>query len=742
MARSKFNNLASLEWGRSSSGFAIMEVLVAVGLLAVASYGVMELISVQQKNTLSARIVSSRDMIKALLSRYVGDPRALDLSSKFIGGSQPYPANTMLNNCVDSVPAANDCVANTVYSMTLLDPQGRVVAGDDINRPAIYDEMGAPCAGVVASQRCPLIAIASFTADCGGPAQCRSAKFITVRFTLQKSPSVAQLRAGGELRLISGDATSGVPFWSTNSGAPNYIAKWASSTALVSSIIYEDPANGRIGMGTTTPIVALTVSGDLTATGNIFAGDQAVANNFFTTINGSPASRGSIVSAFSNGYAVGLGKNSINETGIGILRNSNQMAGAIFYDPMTSRTAIKSYYGQDIGFITTQPVWPGPGDDYRMVIKGSTGRVGIGVVTPTSALSISGDVSITRNIVAGDLVQANNLTATVFNTRPGTIVSAFGTGYAVAIGQNTQNQTGIGISNNAGPLASYYYSPNPFGDMAVLHSYRGRDLVLTTETNAGSPPNSQTYIKGTTGYVGVGTNSPTHPLHILANMNNGSVIKVTNTNGANGYSGVQFTDSAGTHTGSVGWDNGGGNNTYLAAEGNRVVGLWTNNVRRLTVAANGGVGIGTGNPSTALHVIGDITVSGTITSSSDERYKKNVNLIEDVLNKILKLEGRTYYWKDKKRGEDRQIGFIAQQVEKIFPELVKTDNEGYKSINYGAFTVPLVEAVKELFKMLSVESEKVKKLEEKIKALEAQNKISEDQIKILQERMNKIENRK
>ena len=55
-----------------------------------------------------------------------------------------------------------------------------------------------------------------------------------------------------------------------------------------------------------------------------------------------------------------------------------------------------------------------------------------------------------------------------------------------------------------------------------------------------------------------------------------------------------------------------------------------------------------------------------------------------------------YDWKDEKIDPHRQIGFIAQDVEKIFPELVKTDDKGYKSMNYSKVVTVLVESVKEL----------------------------------------------
>lgn len=54
-----------------------------------------------------------------------------------------------------------------------------------------------------------------------------------------------------------------------------------------------------------------------------------------------------------------------------------------------------------------------------------------------------------------------------------------------------------------------------------------------------------------------------------------------------------------------------------------------------------------------------------------------------------------HFWNDTELSQEKQIGLIAQEVEKEFPELVSTDNEGMKSVNYASMVAPLIEAVKE-----------------------------------------------
>lgn len=70
----------------------------------------------------------------------------------------------------------------------------------------------------------------------------------------------------------------------------------------------------------------------------------------------------------------------------------------------------------------------------------------------------------------------------------------------------------------------------------------------------------------------------------------------------------------------------------------------------------------------------------------------------EILNNLLKLRGVTYKWKDTSLSQETQIGLIAQEVEKLYPELVSTDEDGIKSVMYGKLTVILLEALKELEK--------------------------------------------
>ena len=114
-----------------------------------------------------------------------------------------------------------------------------------------------------------------------------------------------------------------------------------------------------------------------------------------------------------------------------------------------------------------------------------------------------------------------------------------------------------------------------------------------------------------------------------------------------------------------------------------------------------------GSEITALTIdmseAGAATFNNNVTAFSDERLKDNIETLEDGLDKVEQLRGVTYT-----RDNREEIGVIAQEVEKILPEIVLTadDEMGTKSVDYSRITAVLIEAVKEL-------SAKVKELENK-----------------------------
>ena len=105
---------------------------------------------------------------------------------------------------------------------------------------------------------------------------------------------------------------------------------------------------------------------------------------------------------------------------------------------------------------------------------------------------------------------------------------------------------------------------------------------------------------------------------------------------------------------------------------------------------NGRVGVGTTVPSTTLQVSGTITCTD-INSTSDIKLKENIHQIKDPLDKVMQINGVGFRWKDTK--EDA-LGVIAQDIEEVLPELVKS-NDHTKTVNYNGLIGVLIEAIKE-----------------------------------------------
>ena len=113
-------------------------------------------------------------------------------------------------------------------------------------------------------------------------------------------------------------------------------------------------------------------------------------------------------------------------------------------------------------------------------------------------------------------------------------------------------------------------------------------------------------------------------------------------------------------------------------------------------AQNGMVGVGNVLPSYQLEVgvtgDGSAARANSWLTSSDARWKTGIQPIENAAQKLEQLNGYYYYW-DNKPDTSRQVGVLAQEVEAILPETVSTDENGYKSVDYGKLTALLIDCL-------------------------------------------------
>ena len=135
--------------------------------------------------------------------------------------------------------------------------------------------------------------------------------------------------------------------------------------------------------------------------------------------------------------------------------------------------------------------------------------------------------------------------------------------------------------------------------------------------------------------------------------------------------------------------------------------------------ANDGSYIGTPESySNAFEVLfdGTTTIAGDLNVNSDARLKANIVSLGATLSKLLQIDGKSYTMK-KDESEKQKIGLLAQDIEKVFPELVSESN-GIKSVNYQGLVPVLINALKEQDAMMKEQESKYLKQEKRLERLE------------------------
>lgn len=139
---------------------------------------------------------------------------------------------------------------------------------------------------------------------------------------------------------------------------------------------------------------------------------------------------------------------------------------------------------------------------------------------------------------------------------------------------------------------------------------------------------------------------------------------------------------------------------------------------------NANVGIGTSGPTAKLQVgtngDGTFAIANAWNTFSDQRLKERVTIIKNSTDILNQLGGYYYYWKDGK-DTSRQVGVIAQEIETVLPELVFSNANGYKSVDYSKLSCLLIEVAKEQQKQIQETQVRYNSIEKRLKKLEEEN---------------------
>jgi hypothetical protein len=289
------------------------------------------------------------------------------------------------------------------------------------------------------------------------------------------------------------------------------------------------------------------------------------------------------------------------------------------------------------------------------------------------AIKIGGTTIIddSRNIINAGIV---TITGSLNVGSGGTIISTTGIG-SVGIGTSFPTNT-LHIQGSARLTGQLYDSNNQVGTASSVLVSTGAGVSWTTPFAAGLQG-----LQGTQGRQG--------------------------TQGLQGTQGTQGTQSTQGLQGTQGTQGVQGNNNG----GVTVINDELTNASRYVVfedtvsGVSTTVGISTSkltfNPSTG-------TLSATVfTSLSDETQKTNIRPIENALELVTQMNGVYYDWKDGHNSSS--IGVIAQEIEKVIPEVVTTNDRGLKTVSYGNLIGVLIEAIKE-------QQIRIEELERKINA--------------------------
>lgn len=230
-----------------------------------------------------------------------------------------------------------------------------------------------------------------------------------------------------------------------------------------------------------------------------------------------------------------------------------------------------------------------------------------------------------------------------------------------------------------------------------------------------------------TDYVCVGTNTQLN-----------SFTGLTLKKDVNTFYGM-YVDAGATGSPFYGYALDGSAKAYTQINGNTNNWELVTSTTALIVTPSGNIGIGAnpmqkldvGGVIHALNLNGGATTLSTdaagniIRTPSDATLKMEVSDITDAVTKVKRMHGVTYTFIDKKRfGINRQMGFLAQELEQVVPEAVSSGGE-YKSVNYQVLTALLTEAVKEQ--------------QEHIETQKKENEVLKKQVELLMQRVEKLE---
>jgi len=302
-------------------------------------------------------------------------------------------------------------------------------------------------------------------------------------------------------------------------------------------------------------------------------------------------------------------------------------------------------------------------------------------------------------------------------------------GYAA--GKNTQSYNNIFLGNLAGYSNSGGQNNIAIGDKAGYSNTTSQNIFIGTEAGT---DNTSGYFNIMLGRYAGHVNTTGYQQILIGGSAGGSLTT--------GHENVMIGSNAGAvnSTGignvfvgtSAGWSNTGSYNVIL---GYKVgYGAFSTVSNRLIIDGgavttpliwgefdNRKVAINSTSPGSYTFYVNGTAYATSWSTPSDRRLKKDIVPIPDALSRVMQLQGVNFHWKDKAQGDALQMGFIAQDAEKIIPEVVtySKDNDSY-SLQYAPVTALLVEAIKQQQAIIKKQTESTQAQQSQIDDLKVQ----------------------
>lgn len=510
---------------------------------------------------------------------------------------------------------------------------------------------------------------------------------------------------------------------------------------------------GNIGIGTTSPGALLHVSGRTANIGQsntvTFPSGSWGANIAIGATNTITGGRGTTLLGYENtaadDFCSVIGVRNTIDAGISgghILGLDNTVFATDAFS--IGRHIVNNVaYSVQIGSRDTD------GDGAITILNG--GNVGIATISPASDLDVNGTIRADhyRDNAGGNLL--NNGTGisvaeqadgswTITNTASG--ITGSGTDNYLARWNGTSalqssavyvtdgGNVGIGTATPSYPLHVIGSEISLAGSNTIAASTGGSYVAIGGGINISGGGTSAWHTK-----IGIGYNADVTTSafgmalgYTVSTSQSYSNVLGINSSITGSGSGSHVIGNASTCSASNGYSFGSDN--VVTASGAMAIGRQvTNDVSNsveigasstgtgIVVNSSNNVGIGTTSPTYKLHVVGRFKSDG-ITETSDARFKNNIQPIDDALNKVLAMRGVTYEWNKEGMESGTQIGLIAQEVEKVLPEVVDTDQEGYKSLQYSVMVALLIEAMKDQQQTIEDLQSEQQNIIERIESLE------------------------